>query len=387
MASSHCSLVQSLRLRTLPVPERSKAEVKLTATTQDKNGKKKHIGKGKWFEGIIPFQLALSLSYWAHCFCDKNLWRIAKLICPDWKTLQSLKWVLPVFNWMGIHSNSGNVRQLVSNVSHFNTSHDTPGTYSISHDRKAENHLPNNAMASSWTWRPWQSSSNLGSGTRTKVRILPWKCQISWLCHICYICHDGNMIDQSQCCLYWEWTRMDCNWWLMLLIKWLKLVQGELLMFFANLPSWNIRSFTTRVRAAKISDAWMICLPINTDLVCTILIWICAVSCVCINTCVYIYIHNMISLYTPVAFSLDSKGLDSKNHEGQDSCSLPPRHMGTKSCVWWSTRSTCPRYSPKQRPNLSKPPLSVVALKNQWSTSMGVSKNRGMVPPKSSICS
>ena len=33
---------------------------------------------------------------------------------------------------------------------------------------------------------------------------------------------------------------------------------------------------------------------------------------------------------------------------------LPPRHMGTKSCVWWSTRSTCPRYSPKQRPNLRK---------------------------------
>ena len=31
----------------------------------------------------------------------------------------------------------------------------------------------------------------------------------------------------------------------------------------------------------------------------------------------------------------------------------PPRGIGTRSCVSTSTKSTCPRYSPRQRPNLA----------------------------------
>lgn len=94
----------------------------------------------------------------------------------------------------------------------------------------------------------------------------------------------------------------------------------------------------------------------------------------------------MISLYTPVASlgfhgGLEKRPTMSRSRRRRSRLlKLPPRHMGTKSCVWWSTRSTCPRYSPKQRPNLRKSLFQktggshhwCVVFQNQWSTCIRV---------------
>lgn len=188
--------------------------------------------------------LKVSFPFSWHCHCrteqiacaTKNLWRIAKLICPDWKTLQ-------------LKGNAFQVRKRPSTCLKCLVFQHQPW-----HSR---NPPMGWAMASSGAWRPWQSSSNLGSGTRIKVRILPWKCQkmltFAILCHICHICHDGIHWSMSMLLI----LGMDKNGLQLMIDVAHKMIQAcSRRAFDVFLPT--IRSFTTRARAAKMSDAWRI---------------------------------------------------------------------------------------------------------------------------------
>lgn len=241
VASSHCSLAQSLRLRTLPVSgSRSKAEGKLTATTQDTNGKKKNIWQREMIwryhshsVGIVIVVLSKLLlrqkifdelrSWYVQTGKRFKVWNESYLSSTEWECIPSQETSINFFQMFSISTPAMTLQEPI-----------------VFHTIESGNHLPNTPQwGELWQAHGPEGLGNLlqtlGQGHEERSGNKPWKCQISWLCHTMpHLPHLPwwNTLINVNVADIGNGQKMDCNWWLMLLIKWFKLVQGELLMFF-----------------------------------------------------------------------------------------------------------------------------------------------------------